>query len=77
MNDLMVLFAQYWWVGLIVLVLGWGIPHVYWEIERRRNPVKAQFVMVTLGCLMVIYYSAGILTFFLTILACLKHLFFR
>ena len=76
MNDLMALAAQWWWVGLIILTLGWVVPHIYWEIERRRNPVKAQFI-VTLGCLVVLYYGAGIMAFFFTILACLKHLFFR
>lgn len=76
MNDLMTFAAQWWWVGLIVLILGWVVPHIYWEIQRRRNPVQAQFI-VTLGCLVIIYYCAGITTFFLTILACLKHLFFR
>ncbi len=77
MNDLLVLMGEYWWVGLIVLALGWGIPHIYWEIERRRNPVKAQFVVVTLGCLTILYYSTGIVAFFVTILSCLKHLFWR
>ena len=74
MNNLLVLFEHYWWVGLIVLVVGWGVPMAYWEIQRRRNPVQAQFV-VTLGCLMACYYLSGIVTFLLTILACLKHLF--
>lgn len=75
MGEFLTFLDHYWWISLVVLV-GWLAHYGYCEIQRRRNPVQAQFV-ATLGCLVVLYYGFGILCFVLSTLVCLVHLFRR
>lgn len=66
--------ADFWYVWVLVCVLSLG--YYLYERYRRRNEVEAQFIVTgtLIGCLMVIFYGAGILSFLFTIIATLKKL---
>ena len=72
MNSILTFLAA-WWPVAGLIFLGW-LGHWGYDKYQRRNEVKAQFVVITMTLLMVLYYTFGIIAAICTILGWSYHL---
>ena len=66
MNAILPFLADWWHIAGLIF-LGW-FAHWGYDQYKRRQQVEAQFVVITLTFLMVLYYGFGIIAAICTIL---------